>query len=196
MIVEHSIARHQGQRRLCVSAARNVQELLAERDELLAEVNQWRAASAVPLPSREAGPARQQLQDLVAVESETCGSFPNGFGDNAPEDGSGDDQYQDDALLNLDHPSAMDMPPTQDVGVFDFALPSDCFIDVSESLDFPDLLQHNSTVDHHGIGEGFFQQPSILHNYQDTATTSSAPPQSWLDSHQYLLGTASTHRPV
>ncbi|KAF2679527.1 hypothetical protein K458DRAFT_393948 [Lentithecium fluviatile CBS 122367] len=96
MIVEHSIARHQAQRQLCLSAAQSVQALLAERDELLAEVNQWRSAAGVALPPREEGPAGQQLQELVMIEHETFGTFPNGFGDNAPEDGSGDDQHQEE----------------------------------------------------------------------------------------------------
>ena len=81
----------------------------------------------MPIPAREIGPAQQQLQDLSTVEDETCGSFPNGFGDNAPEEGSGDDQYHDDALLNI-------RPLAQGTGVFDFALPSDCFIDAMSHL--------------------------------------------------------------
>jgi hypothetical protein len=202
MIVEHSIARHQAQRRLCISASQNIQALLAERDELLAEVNQWRAASAVPLPLREACSARQQLQDLAAVESEICGPFPNGFGDNAPEDGSGDDQYHDDAFLNMDQRHASDRAPEQDLGAFGITLPSDCFIDVNEPLgfveqaDFTDLLQQDHSGHHHAISQGFFHGSSILNDYQTIATASSLPPQSWLGSHQYLPETASTHRSV
>jgi hypothetical protein len=197
MIVEHSIARHQAQRRLCLSAARSVQALLGERDELLAEVNRWRAASAVPVPAREPGPVQQQLQELSAVDNETCGSFPNGFGDNSPEEGSGDDQYHDETLRNINHVPASDRPPT-DVGVFDFALPPGCFIDANQPLDaysadFDDLLHHNPTMHEHEVGHGFFREPSILQDYQCSTTTSSAPPQSWYDSHQYLLGTVSTH---
>ncbi|KAF1846780.1 uncharacterized protein K460DRAFT_417799 [Cucurbitaria berberidis CBS 394.84] len=96
MIVDHSIARHESQRRLCIAAARSAQALITERDELLAEVNQWRSASAVPLPPREAAPVGQQLHELMTVEGETTGRFPNGFGDNAPENDSGDDQYQEE----------------------------------------------------------------------------------------------------
>ncbi|KAF2651599.1 hypothetical protein K491DRAFT_606604, partial [Lophiostoma macrostomum CBS 122681] len=43
MIVDHSIVRHQVQRQLCVDAAQEIRSLLAERDELLMEVNQWRS---------------------------------------------------------------------------------------------------------------------------------------------------------
>ncbi|KAF2642336.1 hypothetical protein P280DRAFT_396064, partial [Massarina eburnea CBS 473.64] len=45
MIVEHSIARHQAQRKLCTSVLSDMQALVAERNELLTEVNQWRTAS-------------------------------------------------------------------------------------------------------------------------------------------------------
>lgn len=91
MIVEHSIARHQDQRQLCLSAARDLRNLLAERDELVAELNRWRSTNP-SLPPREAR-ATAHLRDLLAVEHEIFGSFPNGFGDNAPEEGSGDDYH-------------------------------------------------------------------------------------------------------
>lgn len=117
MIVEHSIARHQAQRELCLSAAQDFRALLAERDELLAEVNQWRSASGATFPPREARPVGQQCRSLLGVEKETFGVFPNGFGDNPPEGGSGDDQEYEEAGYNTADdagaclPTVMEMPP-------------------------------------------------------------------------------------
>ncbi|PVI01709.1 hypothetical protein DM02DRAFT_654188 [Periconia macrospinosa] len=90
MIVEHSVARHRAQRQLAMSALEDMQALIAERDELLAEVNQWRTASSA-LPLREVESRGKNLQELLATKNEVFGTFPNGFGDNAPEEGSGDD---------------------------------------------------------------------------------------------------------
>ncbi|KAF2465799.1 uncharacterized protein BDR25DRAFT_239013, partial [Lindgomyces ingoldianus] len=45
MIVEQSIARHITQRKMCLSVAQEVRQILTERDELLAEVNRWRSAN-------------------------------------------------------------------------------------------------------------------------------------------------------
>jgi hypothetical protein len=91
MIVEHSIARHQAQRQLFVSALNDIRVLLDERNELLNEVNQWRSTNG-GLPLRQSGLGGQHLQELVTVSNETFPPFPNGFGDNAPEEGSCDDQ--------------------------------------------------------------------------------------------------------
>ncbi|KAF2726575.1 hypothetical protein EJ04DRAFT_453074, partial [Polyplosphaeria fusca] len=54
MIVEHSVARLQSQRQLCLLAAEDARSLMSERDQLLAEVNHWRAASGAPFTPREA----------------------------------------------------------------------------------------------------------------------------------------------
>ena len=215
MIVDHSIARHESQRRLCVSAAQSAQALIAERDELLAEVNQWRSANAVPLPPREAMPVGQQLHELMTVESETFGRFPNGFGDNAPENESGEDQCQDDTdgfyteELSANAPAvveealpvpdealrSMDYLPSSIIddvsAVFDLSLPDGCFLGSNENSELNDLLEQN-----HVMNEqlALFPQSSIYDAYGNTTTTSSVPPQSSLGSHQYLLGTASTHQ--
>ncbi|KAF2179398.1 hypothetical protein K469DRAFT_596168, partial [Zopfia rhizophila CBS 207.26] len=64
MIVDHSITRHKLQRQLCLYAAQELSVLVTERDELLAEVNRWRLASAAPVTPREARPVGQHLQCL------------------------------------------------------------------------------------------------------------------------------------
>src|SRR4051812_30689687 len=105
MIVEHSVARHRAQRQLAVSVLEDVQALIAERDDLLAEVNQWRTASS-GLPLREVECHGKHLQELLAVKNEVFGAFPNGFGDNAPEEVSGDEQ----ANVNEDETPPARMP--------------------------------------------------------------------------------------
>lgn len=73
---------------MCLAAAEEIQELLAERDELLDEINRWRVASGAPITPREARPVGENLWKLLDVRNETFGTFPNGFGENP----SGDDQ--------------------------------------------------------------------------------------------------------
>ncbi|KAF2260864.1 hypothetical protein CC78DRAFT_471869, partial [Lojkania enalia] len=64
LIVNHSIARLHSQRQLCLSAANELSHLIHERDELLAEVNQWRSASGAPFTPRQARPVGKHLQTL------------------------------------------------------------------------------------------------------------------------------------
>jgi hypothetical protein len=90
MIVDHSIVRHQEQRQICEVAAQEIRSLLAERDELLLEVNRWRSAGGPSFTPRQARPVSQRLQQVLDVEKEAFGTFPNGFGENPATEGSGD----------------------------------------------------------------------------------------------------------
>ena len=90
MIVDHSIVRHQEQRQTCEEAAQEIRSLLAERDELLMEVNQWRSAGGPSFTPRQARPVSRRLQQVLDVEQEAFGTFPNGFGENPATEGSGD----------------------------------------------------------------------------------------------------------
>ena len=72
--------------------ADELRALLAERDELLREVNHWRAASGAAMPPQQARSLGQSVEDLLRVQNENFGTFPNGFGDN----GTGDDHEPED----------------------------------------------------------------------------------------------------
>lgn len=144
MIVEHSIARHQSQRQLCLSTAQQLQALLAEREELLAEVNQWRSASGAPLPPKEARPVGQKLKELFQIEREAFGAFPNGFGENVPEEGSGDDHSREEPSLNVAEGShtlsGIELPPQ------DALLRTDSHPNAVQSSDDVDrILEHPAT---------------------------------------------------
>ncbi|KAF2108037.1 hypothetical protein BDV96DRAFT_653243 [Lophiotrema nucula] len=95
MIVDHSIARLQSQRNMCLAAADEARGLIAERDQLLAEVNHWRASSGAPFTAAEASPLGHNLETLMEAETETFGTFPNGFGDNTPDGYVGEDLGED-----------------------------------------------------------------------------------------------------
>jgi hypothetical protein len=85
MIVEHSISRLQNERQLRLAAASELQRLVAERDQLLAEVNCWRTSSGTLFTSIEPAPLGPNLVTLANTHNESFGLFPNGFGDNMPE---------------------------------------------------------------------------------------------------------------
>lgn len=106
MIADHSISRHKAQRQLCISSANELRNLLAERDELLAEVNQWRSAAGVPLVPRKARSIGQHLEKLLKLEHETFGTFPNGFGDNPTAD-----EADNHGSTDMDHATLDEVEP-------------------------------------------------------------------------------------
>lgn len=150
--------------------------MLAEREKLLAEVNQWRAASAVPLPPREPSFMAPQLRDLAAVEHETFGAFPNGFGDNAPDDGSGDERNHEE-LGTIDaeaENSAASGPQSFKFSATDIA--PDSFLVLDQPLDFGFLFeQPHITPEQPSCGNGR-ETLSILPDYEMGAIAASMPP--------------------
>lgn len=95
IIVHESIAHHKKQRAAQLTAAREIRCLLSEREELLAEVNDWRTRfSHVGTELRQGRQLDEDALDLLNVENEEFGKFPHGFGDNRPSDEEAD-AYQD-----------------------------------------------------------------------------------------------------
>ncbi|ORY04479.1 hypothetical protein BCR34DRAFT_604859 [Clohesyomyces aquaticus] len=117
LIVDHSIARHRSQRQLCLAVTRELRGILTERDELLAEVNQWRSASGAPIMPRNAKPMGEQLQRFARLENETFGTFPNGFGENPAANGSSDD-HEAHEMANED--SRLQPHPSDELSAQDF----------------------------------------------------------------------------
>lgn len=88
MIVQESTSRHARQHRTCLASLRQIQALIAERDDLLQEVNVWRSSNPQTLPAREPLLVNTTLvHDLSEAEQEVFGTFPNGFETNPGNDG-------------------------------------------------------------------------------------------------------------
>lgn len=66
MVVEETIARHEQLEASCVHALGLIRALAREREELLGEVNSWRAGAGLPPRGRTASAS---TQSLVSVEA-------------------------------------------------------------------------------------------------------------------------------
>lgn len=66
VVIEESIARHEQLEASCIEALGMVQALAKEREELLAEVNTWRAGAGLPLLERSADAS---TGGLVTIDS-------------------------------------------------------------------------------------------------------------------------------
>ncbi|KAL2810620.1 hypothetical protein BJX63DRAFT_401684 [Aspergillus granulosus] len=87
LIVNESIRHLRTQRDMCVAAASDMQNLLAENSRLVAEVNGLRAQlggcggiASPQLPVTR--PVSDAMTHLMSVKDEVYGEFPAGFGDN------------------------------------------------------------------------------------------------------------------
>ncbi|KAK0100210.1 hypothetical protein ONS95_008549 [Cadophora gregata] len=89
IIVHESIAHLQTQRTMFLAAASEVQTLIAENLELIAEVNRWRGQFSDRSPCQPK-PLGDGVLALLKVDQEVFGTFPAGFGDNST--GDGDDE--------------------------------------------------------------------------------------------------------
>ncbi|PVH77602.1 hypothetical protein DL98DRAFT_266429 [Cadophora sp. DSE1049] len=90
IIVHESIEHLQEQRAMCLAAASEVQALLAENLELIAEVNRWREQFSDRSPCQPM-PLGEGVTALLKVDQEVFGTFPGGFGDNSNGDGGDED---------------------------------------------------------------------------------------------------------
>ena len=82
-IVNESIRHLRQQRAMCIAAAQDMQELLAENSRLASELN---ALCSQPgesgIPLSKARPLTEAMVQLMNVPNEVYGKFPAGFGDN------------------------------------------------------------------------------------------------------------------
>jgi hypothetical protein len=82
---------------MCLAAASEIQSILAENLELVAEVNRWREqCSGVGMAARHVKPVNDAVVTLLKVDQEAFGTFPGGFGDN----GVGEEQDEDQGAEN------------------------------------------------------------------------------------------------
>ncbi|PSN74033.1 hypothetical protein BS50DRAFT_615012 [Corynespora cassiicola Philippines] len=148
LIVEHSIKRHKEQRQLRCDASQELRRILAERDDLLTEVNHWRSLSRPSIMPRKATPMGTSLKRLLNSKKEQYGSFPNGFGENPTEGVSSDDREEinrRDNMPNTSHTGtiASQTQQSQDVPNDNIAIShqqGDTAIGVSADTYPPDLL--------------------------------------------------------
>ncbi|KAM0425372.1 hypothetical protein ACHAPT_009429 [Fusarium lateritium] len=95
LIVNQSIEHLGQQRSMCIAAARDMQELIAENRQLVSEVNALRKEVGGPAaPPVHASCVTEAMEQLAGVEHQVLGTFPAGFGDNW----AGDSPQADDAV--------------------------------------------------------------------------------------------------
>ena len=83
LIVHESIRHHRQQRAMCIAAAQDMHELLAENRRLASELNvlcpqPWELG--VQLSNER--PLTEAMVQLMNVQNEVYGKFPAGFGNN------------------------------------------------------------------------------------------------------------------
>ncbi|KAL0933430.1 uncharacterized protein CTRU02_212393 [Colletotrichum truncatum] len=88
LIINESIQHFRAQRDMCIAAAADMQDLLAENRRLVSEINTMRSQFGGPLT--EARPVTEPMAWLMSVKDEVYGTFPAGFGDNWAEGSSED----------------------------------------------------------------------------------------------------------
>ncbi|KAF4959104.1 hypothetical protein FGADI_1982 [Fusarium gaditjirri] len=77
-VIDESISRHQFERTACLDMIQAYRAMVRERDELLAEVNTWRATAA--MPERRSTSTQMNLDDLGKLETRVRGQKAKGFG--------------------------------------------------------------------------------------------------------------------
>ncbi|KAL4938886.1 hypothetical protein BDV06DRAFT_225569 [Aspergillus oleicola] len=119
-IVQESIRHLRQQRDMCLVAAREMEELVAENSRLVSQLNALCATAwGTLLPKARQRPVTDPMVRLMAVKDEVYGTFPAGFGDNwahnanqAPSDGDGATQPID-ATIGLS-PDQLSTPCNQE----------------------------------------------------------------------------------
>ncbi|KAL9562425.1 hypothetical protein ACKAV7_013508 [Fusarium commune] len=87
LIVNKSIEHVRQQRELCIAAAGDMQEVLDQNHQLVAEVNALRAQIGGPsMPQTQVKPMTQVMTQLAETKNHVFGTFPAGFGDNWAEE--------------------------------------------------------------------------------------------------------------
>lgn len=97
-IVNGSIDHLNHQRQQRVNAAQELRRLVKERDELFAEVNEWRAISGQPIRKGEKSGWTEVMEEVAAVDNETFGTFTSVGGEQGGDDNDNEDE-QDNAQV-------------------------------------------------------------------------------------------------
>jgi hypothetical protein len=167
LIVHESVEYLQSQRESWITAADEIQALLAENLQVVAELNTWRELHG--LPPKQAQSASDTLQKLLKVKEDVLGTFPGGFGDNPAEDNragetsatfanSREQQHLSRHQESEAETMQLDLPPSTTV---DMQLPVVAAGHVPEAVPHrPSLSQIPS---HHSFGYGHNMAASSNH---------------------------------
>ncbi|PNP82842.1 hypothetical protein FNYG_04073 [Fusarium nygamai] len=109
-VIEESIQRHQFERGACLDVIQAYREMVQERDELLAEVNTWRATAGGP--ERHATSNQMDLDELGKLESKVRGQQSEGIRTDAQELAPVDTSY---AVVNDLTSQPSFSPPTNSI---------------------------------------------------------------------------------
>ncbi|KAF5587886.1 hypothetical protein FPCIR_7368 [Fusarium pseudocircinatum] len=180
LIVNKSIEHVRQQRELSIAAASDMQEVMDQNRQLVAEVNALRAQIGGPsMPQAQVKPMTQAMAQLAETKNHVFGTFPAGFGDNWAEkysqvqrettregDFSADNSYAPPALqtdVNITPdtmqsslettPGSAPMSAYQEPqGHFNFCLNTA----TEASFPFPDLL---------GLGHSYLDDPLMASSW-------------------------------
>ncbi|CEJ58074.1 hypothetical protein PMG11_06745 [Penicillium brasilianum] len=150
IVVKEGLQHFKKQRAMCLSAAGDMRDLIAENHRLIAELNELRfLAGERDLPPLEPKPVSEAMIQLMNVPNEICGTFPAGFGDNwayeshdvRPDQGNNDLTMDhaaycspDDILLTVERPTQDQIPDGPKTA--------------AESVLFPEYALHGETLPH------------------------------------------------
>ncbi|KAL4965779.1 basic helix-loop-helix domain-containing protein [Aspergillus stella-maris] len=82
-IIQESVRHLRQQRDMCLAAAQEMEEVIAENSRLVAQLNALSATGwGSLLPNATQRPVTEPMLRLMAVKDEVYGTFPAGFGDN------------------------------------------------------------------------------------------------------------------
>ncbi|KAG4435589.1 hypothetical protein IFR05_008935 [Cadophora sp. M221] len=118
IIVHESIEHLQTQRAMCLAAAIEIQNILAENLELIAEVNRWRGQfPGIEKSTCQPRPLGEAVVSLMKLDQDVFGTFPGGFGDNSQADGheeQPEDSHMQTQLVNGRNPTPHILPRTEE----------------------------------------------------------------------------------
>lgn len=178
-IVNGSISHlgHQRQQRLL--ASKLLRQLAQERDQLFAEVNQWRQANGCQAVTGATTVWSDEMEEVCQVEKETFGSFAN------YDDGNDDQNDDDEAEVS---PVAMNLEKAAMVAS---SIASSGLITPRSSTDYTNAANPAPFVDNNNTNndwatQSFSLPPSVPFNafMNDTTETSSSGASPAGSSHQ------------
>ncbi|KAF4345058.1 hypothetical protein FBEOM_932 [Fusarium beomiforme] len=109
LIVNKSIEHVRQQREICIAAANDMQDIVDQNHQLVAEVNALRAQiGGASMPRAQVKPMSQALTQLAETKNHVFGTFPVGFGDNWAENYS---QVQHETTREVESSTDNPYPP-------------------------------------------------------------------------------------
>ncbi|KAF9772212.1 hypothetical protein IL306_010098 [Fusarium sp. DS 682] len=136
-VVDESISRHKFERGACLGVIQSLRAMAQERDELLAEVNNWRATAG--MPERQATSTQMSLNELGKLETRIRGQ--------QSEDPH--KVFQDSVALDTSYAIISDLSSQPS-----FSPPTNSIHPTPVTASHPSLVGNNT---HHAIGDSVFE---------------------------------------